>query len=165
MLLKQKAVKYSGLLFLAAAALIIYFLPDINTGWLLASKSYGTMGTPEFGAFARLAVYVTSILMATAVLAWMPQKEFALTKLGERTLYVYLLHGFFVQYFRERELFHVNNLFEVLGLAVLAAVIVFVLSSKWNMALWQPLIEGRAKKIRNWLDRKRTRTKNQDAHT
>src|SRR5699024_12520054 len=47
LVLKQKAVKYSALLFLAVAALVIYFLPDIDSGWLLSSKSYSTLGTVE----------------------------------------------------------------------------------------------------------------------
>lgn len=154
-LLKKKAVKYSAVLFLAVAALVIYFLPDINSGWLLASKSYSTLGTVEFGAFARLAVYVTSTLMAAAVLAWMPQKQLSITMLGTRTLYVYLLHGFFVQYFRETELFHVEGFIGLIGIAVLSAFIVILLSSKWNIALWQPVIEGRAQKMRDWVYKKR----------
>lgn len=155
LVLKQKAVKYSALLFLAVAALVIYFLPDIDSGWLLSSKSYSTLGTVEFGAFARLAVYITSTLMAASVLAWIPQKEMAITPLGARTLYVYLLHGFFVQFFRETEMFNVTGIGGLLGIALLSALIVVMLSSKWNIALWQPVIEGSAKNIRQWFSKKR----------
>src|SRR5699024_829878 len=109
LVLKQKAVKYSALLFLAVAALVIYFLPDIDSGWLLSSKSYSTLGTVEFGAFARLAVYITSTLMAASVLAWNTQKENAITTIGARTVYVLLLHCFFVQFFREKEMFNVTG--------------------------------------------------------
>src|SRR5699024_2365766 len=106
-------------------AVAIYYLPDINSGWLLASKSYGTLGVDYFGGFARLAVYGTSTLMAASVLAWVPERRVSITYLGERTLYVYLLHGFFIQYFRVMALFFFNVLF---GLIYFACVCVCVLS-------------------------------------
>lgn len=163
MLLKKKAVKYSALVFLAAVAVTIYFLPDINSGWLLASKSYSTLGLEDFGALARLSVYATSTLMAASVLAWMPTKQFSFTSLGSRTLYVYLIHGFFIQYFRQADLFEINSLFDLLGLAVLSALIVVALSSKWNIAIWQPVIEGKTAGIRKWFHREDVKDRNLSA--
>ena len=62
MWVKRRAVKISSLIVMPALALTVYFLlPSIDTGWLLASKSYGELGiTEEYGAFARFMVYLVS---------------------------------------------------------------------------------------------------------
>ena len=86
--------------------------------------------------------------MAISVLAWIPNKQYQLTALGERTLYVYLLHGFFIQFFREADLFKVDHLLDILGLGILSALIVLVLSSRPVMLIWEPLIEGSASYFR-----------------
>src|SRR5699024_8870566 len=44
MILKQNMVKFFAAVFLVLVAVAIYYLPDINSGWLLASKSYSTLG-------------------------------------------------------------------------------------------------------------------------
>ncbi|HLR72077.1 MAG TPA: acyltransferase family protein [Pseudogracilibacillus sp.] len=155
MLLKQKSVKVFSLVFLAAVAITIYYLPDINSGWLLASKSYSTLGMESYGGFARLLVYLTSTLMAASILAWIPQKQMSITVLGTRTLYVYLLHGFFIQFFRQYDFFHVTNIFHLLGLAILSAAIVLLLSNKVMLTLSQPLIEGNTKNLRSWFHQRK----------
>src|SRR5690625_6054498 len=118
MLLKRKSVKVASLIVLSAVAIAIYIAPDLNSGWLLASKSYGDLGMPEYGGLARLLVYATSALMAMSILAWIPQQKLRITDLGRRTLYVYLLHGFFIQYFREADLFEMESIIDLFGLAV-----------------------------------------------
>lgn len=143
MWVKKRGVKVFSLIAMSAIAAGIHYAPELNTGWLLASKSYGDLGMEGFGGIARLLVYVTAAVMVTSVLAWVPQKKFSITKLGTRTLYVYLLHGFFIQYFREAELLEVNSFIELVGLAILAAVIVLILSSKPVLGIWQPFIEGK----------------------
>lgn len=143
MWLKQRAVKMVSLVIMASVAIAIYYAPDFNSGWLLASKSYGALGSPEYGGIARLLVYLTSTVMAMSVLAWVPTKRFKLTYIGTRTLYVYLLHGFFIQFFRATDLFKVDNIFDLFGLGLLSALLVFVLSSKPVLGVWQPFIEGK----------------------
>lgn len=151
MLLKQRNVKVLSLLIMVAIAVAIYIAPEFNSGWLLASKSYDDLGLPDLGGLARLLVYMTSSLMVIGFLAWVPQKKFKFTYLGSRTLYVYLLHGFFIQFFRAANLFTVNNVLDVFGLAAISIVIVFLLSSKPVLGLWQPFIEGRTTIIKSVL--------------
>lgn len=141
MLLKRKSVKIVSVMVMVFIAVGIYFAPDVNTGWLLASKSYFDLGMTEFGGVARLLVYVTSTLMAASVLAWIPTKRNSMTKLGERTLYVYLLHGFIIQYFRAFDIFQVSSPLDVIGLAGVSMLIVLALSSKPVIMMSQPLIE------------------------
>lgn len=141
MLVKRRSVKITGIFMMAIIAVLIYVAPDINSGWLLASKSYTDLGVPVYGGMTRLLVYTTSTIMAISVLAWIPVKNYKLTSLGERTLYVYLLHGFFIQFFREADLFKVDHMLDIFGLGILSALIVFVLSSRPIMLIWEPLIE------------------------
>ncbi|WP_249869370.1 acyltransferase family protein [Oceanobacillus saliphilus] len=158
MWIKHKAVKMISIAVMAGLAVAIYYLPDINSGWLLASKSYSDLGMAQFGGIARLLVYVTAGVMVISVLAWVPKKNLGLiTDLGKRTLYVYLLHGFFIQFFRQHDLFEVNHAVDVLGLAAISALIVVILSSKPVLVLWEPLIEGRASIIKKAIkgDRKK----------
>src|SRR5699024_12266207 len=80
--------------------------------------------------------------MAMSVMAWVPTTRNKLTFIGTRTLYVYLLHGFFIQYFREADLFKLDNIFDLFGLGLLSAIIVLLLSSKPILGICQPLVEG-----------------------
>ena len=153
MWLKRKSVKIASLIVLLVVGIAIYFAPDFNSGWLLASKSYGDLGMPELGGLARLLVYVTSAVMAMSVLAWIPQRNNRLTHFGTRTLYVYLLHGFLIQLFRKGDVFQVNNIFDLLGIALISAAIVLLLSTKPVQGIWQPFIEGRITIIKNVFDR------------
>ncbi|MEW9676346.1 acyltransferase family protein [Lentibacillus sp. L22] len=148
MLLKTKAARIISVIVMVSVAGAIYFAPEINSGWLLASKSYSDLDMPDFGGVARLLVYITSALMAMSVLAWVPKNKNMLTHLGTRTLYVYLLHGFFIQVFRHYDLFKVDNILDLAGLAVIAAVIVLLLSSKPIQVVSQPVIEGKLSSIR-----------------
>ncbi|WP_047980928.1 acyltransferase family protein [Ornithinibacillus contaminans] len=148
LVLRHKFFRLASVLVMAVLALAIYVAPEINTGWLLASKSYYDLGMQEYGGIARLLVYVTSTLMAASVFAWIPHKRYQFTKLGERTLYVYLLHGFIIQAFRAFEVLHVNSIFHVVGLVGITLLIVWFLSSKPVLTISQPLIEGKATYLR-----------------
>lgn len=148
MLIKNKGIKVASIIVMAGIATAIYYMPDFNSGWLLASKSYGDLGMGEFGGLARLLVYLTAALMIVSVLSWVPKKQFNWTVLGARTLYVYLLHGFFIQYFRQAELFEVNRIIDLVGLAAISLALVLLLSSRPVLGIWQPIIEGRVSIIK-----------------
>lgn len=154
-LLKQKKLQISAVLILISTATLIYYLPHINSGWLLASKSYSSLGVEYAGSIYRLSVYLTSLLIAFSVLALVPRRRFSFTVLGERTLYVYLLHGFIVQYFRQGDILQANNLLEFSGIVLLSVVIVVLLSSKFMMTITEPIIEVSSKGWQELLDKRR----------
>src|SRR5699024_144664 len=54
MWLKHKSVKAASIVVMLVVAVAIYVAPEFNSGWLLASKSYGDLGMPEFGGLARV---------------------------------------------------------------------------------------------------------------
>ncbi|MBO1003653.1 acyltransferase family protein [Pseudogracilibacillus auburnensis] len=161
--LKRKSVKIASVFIMLSIAVAIYYLPHINSGWLLASKSYSTLGLDVYGGFARLIIYATSSLMAASILAWIPQQRFSFTKLGERTLYVYLLHGFIVQYVREIEWLRVDNILDLFGIVVITVVIVIGLSSKFVVTIWQPLIEGSTTRLKAFFEKEEVDDKNMSA--
>lgn len=146
--LKRKLFKFISLavLLLTVSAVFIFNnfnLLDLNVGWLLASKSYAHLDAVKYGGLIRLSIYAMSLLLSFCLLILIPQCEFKFTYLGTRTLYVYLLHGFVIQTARQFDLFSVHSVFDIIGLAGISALIVFVLSHRWIISVWQPLIEGR----------------------
>lgn len=153
MQVKRKTIQLIAIWIIVVVAIAIHIAPDFNSGWLLASKSYDVLGATDYGGFARLLVYITSTLMTISVLALIPQKRYRFTYLGERTLYVYLLHGFFIQFFREHDWFSVTGVLDVLALVIISAAIVYVLSSKPILGIWQPFIEGRMTILKKLFER------------
>lgn len=166
MRLKSNAIKVASVAIMLSVAVILHMAPDFDVFWLLGSKSYSELGMGTFGIFARLLVYIGGAVMTACVLSWIPAKQTVLTYIGSRTLYVYLLHGFFVQFFRIKDVFSVGPLLDVgwfaglsmVLLAILSALLVFVLSSKWMMGLWQPILEGKTTILRNEVKEWRART-------
>ncbi|MDC3414595.1 acyltransferase family protein [Terrihalobacillus insolitus] len=142
-LLKTKAVRLTGIGILLLAAIGLAISPSFSVGWLLESKSYATLNMPVYGGFIRLGVYILGFAMSVSVFAFIPKKQFRWTSLGQRTLYVYLLHGIFIWLFRTTDLIQVDNLLDLLGAGVVSLTIVFVLSNKWVVGIWQPVVEGK----------------------
>ncbi|WLR48857.1 acyltransferase family protein [Halobacillus litoralis] len=147
---RTRRVKEASLVVMAIVASVIALFPEFSSGWLLGSKSYEVLGSPEMGGVFRLGVYVLAAVMTISVFAWVPNTQYRLTYLGGRTLYVYLLHGFFIQFFRQADWFKVDHVFDVLGLAIVAAAIVYILSSRIIRTLTQPFIEGRIQLLKKW---------------
>ncbi|WP_217586359.1 acyltransferase family protein [Lentibacillus saliphilus] len=143
MQLKHIQVKVAALIVMTTVAIAIALAPEFNSGWLLASKSYATLGEPTFGGVARLLIYITSAIMVVSVLAWVPRRRFPITELGVRTLYVYVLHGFIIQFLRVTDIsvaqFH--GPMDVAIYVSFSALIVYILSSKPIRTLTKPLIE------------------------
>lgn len=150
---KKRSFKIFSAMMLIGMALAIYTLPTIQTGWLLASKSYADLGMREFGGIMRLIIYFIAMIMSVSVLAWIPERKNWLTVIGGKTLYVYLLHGFFIQYFREQKMFHLESTVDFIGLAFVSVAIVLFLATKEVSALWKPLIEGKRMTVSRQLNK------------
>ncbi|SIS40914.1 acyltransferase family protein [Salimicrobium flavidum] len=138
---QKPSVRLASLGIMGIVATCIALFPEFSSGWLLGSKSYATLGIPEAGGWLRLGVYILAAVMTVAVLSWVPSRHFSFTKLGQRTLYVYLLHGFFIQFFRKIDLFTYTHWLDIVGVFAIAVGIVYILSSKFIMTIAGPLIE------------------------
>ena len=120
-----------------------YLYPEFDYKWLLGSKPYSELLSSAFiGMGVRLGFYVLSFITIASFLAMVPAGRYFFTTLGKRTLYVYLLHGFFVQLFRESGIAgyftEFENYFLLIGMSLL---LTFTLSSQFIASLTQPVIE------------------------
>ena len=139
--LQNKLVQLLGISTMIIIALAIYIAPDINSGWLFASKSYNDLGRPITGIFARSLIYLTSTLMTFSILSLIPKKEYAFTYIGQRTLYIYLIHGFIIQFLREMNLITLTAPLQLIHLLIITIVIMYLLSHKYTMTVFEPVVE------------------------
>ncbi|CAM3681425.1 acyltransferase family protein [Mesobacillus zeae] len=143
MMLTRPPFKITAALSFAAVFAGFTLYPNIDYEWLLGSKPYASMETGAVaGMLIRLGIYLLSTWMVLSFLSIVPKKQYFFTSLGKNTLYVYLLHGFFIRVFRESG---VKNFFTepetFLLLALIALLLTLLLSSNPATALTQPIIE------------------------
>jgi fucose 4-O-acetylase-like acetyltransferase len=97
-----KKVKYSTVIgfvvLLSTIFLIGSLFPKDAIPWLLGDTSYADMGSKEItDGIIRASQYVVTIIVIYGFLAIVPSQGFKMTVIGQRTLYVYLLHGFIIK--------------------------------------------------------------------
>lgn len=149
MVVKKHFMKIAAVAVMAMFFGLVYFMPDIDTGWLLASQSYSDLGADNEGGIIRFTVYIAATLMTFSIFTFVPTQNLGwITGLGAKTLYVYLLHGFIVQFLRQFDILSVNQWYDFVFIIIMSALIVIVLSSQFILTLTQPLVELRAKKLR-----------------
>jgi fucose 4-O-acetylase-like acetyltransferase len=82
---------------IAAVAIIIRF-NSFPHSWLWGSLSYPALGQHEWhAALIRLSLYVFSFCLGVSVISLLPKRELNLTVIGQRSLCIYLWHGFFIK--------------------------------------------------------------------
>ena len=94
------------------------------------------------GGLIRLAIYGLTLLATVGFLALVPKRNLFFTKWGTRSIYIYLLHGFFIQYFRNSEWVSLlNDPWQFSILIIAAFLLTAFLSSNFTKAITQPFIE------------------------
>lgn len=151
--LVSKQGKLLAAIALFAMILIIHFvLVDLPKEWMYGSKSYEKLGADWEGGVIRLLYYGMSFIMVFSILAFVPWKERFFSKWGARTLYVYLLHGFIIRYFRTTDLVpYIKETGSYYLLLIFAVVVTLLLVSKPVYIVAQPLLELRADGLRKVL--------------
>lgn len=167
---KRLTIKMKLFSFIAMSIVAVGLLlaPSFSVDWLLSSKSYQSIGFPEIGGVFRLGIYLLSFLMTMCFLTWIPSKENIFTHIGQKTIYVYLLHGIFIHFFRQNQFLKIDTITDVFGLAVLSLAIVMVLSSKYVRMITQPLIEIKCSMLKNQFKSKsknRSKSRRDQVHT
>jgi fucose 4-O-acetylase-like acetyltransferase len=142
---KMKATKIK---IMSGSVLIVtfitfFFYPGFDHQWLFGSKPYEVLDAYGLaGALTRIGVYAISFLTTMCFLALVPTRELFFTKWGTRTLYVYLLHGFFIKSFRNSQLVNVLKESEqIIVLLVVSLLLTMLLSSNFIKHTTQPIIE------------------------
>ncbi|MDX8045060.1 acyltransferase family protein [Gracilibacillus sp. S3-1-1] len=151
--------KWGAVSVLAGMLLISFAAPEFPAQWLFGSHSYQSLDAATYGGLIRAMLYVVSTLMAFALLMLVPRKRYSFTQLGQNTMYVYLLHGVIIQYGRQKNLLAVEQNLDTLWLAVIAAAIVWFLSSKWVMTFTQPIVEVKTNHIQKWWKERKNKPK------
>jgi fucose 4-O-acetylase-like acetyltransferase len=142
-ILTRPAFRMVAILLFVAAFIFYSIFPDISYQWLFGSKSYHALETPAvIGMFVRLGLYLLSTIMVLSFLAIVPKSKIFFTNLGKNTLYVYLLHGFFIRIFRESNApQYFSNTENLFLLAIISLILTLLLSSRFIAAIAQPFIE------------------------
>lgn len=131
-----------------------YVFAGYDQDWLFGSVSFQELGATNLeGMTYRFIIYVLNFIMIAALLAFVPHKNYFFTAWGRNTLYVYLLHGFFIQTFRESA--WEESAQSILLLLAAAIILAMFLSSKAVTALTQPLIELKWTRLKDWLGSRR----------
>ncbi|RFU70993.1 acyltransferase [Peribacillus saganii] len=130
-----------------------YFYPDINYKWLLGSKPYSELDAHGFiSMLTRLGFYAVSLIMVFSFMAFVPSKQYFFTKWGKQTLYVYLLHGFIVRFFRESEMTgFFTSVENFLMLAAISLLVTIILSTGVIASFSQPIIELKINRSKSLL--------------
>jgi fucose 4-O-acetylase-like acetyltransferase len=151
-------IRISSLIVFLLIFTLFYLFPNLlDNEWLLGSKSYAEMDVkPVVAMFIRLGLYFLSLIMMTSFFALVPKQQYFFTNLGRYSLYVYLLHGFFIRLFRVSELKnYFTNLESILLLAAVSLLLTLLLSSKTVTAFTQPFIEIKVSNTKKLLKRLR----------
>ncbi|MBT2649482.1 acyltransferase family protein [Bacillus sp. ISL-34] len=130
-----------------------YLNTDINYKWLLGSKPYAELEDATIvSMFKRLGFYGLGIISVFSFLSFIPRGQYFFTNWGKQTLYVYLLHGFFIRFFRESTIQeYFSNTESFIMLAGLSFLITVLLSSEMIATMAQPIIELKATKTKRFM--------------
>lgn len=123
---------------------IIYTLHPINPDWLLGSSPYSSLdGKNLFSPIKRLLLYAIICLTMFSFLNLMASKKHFYTYIGQRTMYVYLLHGIAIGIIRGNKLYPFIDpisIWTYLYLLIVSALIVYVLSTNFVAKWTNPVI-------------------------
>nr|WP_295974589.1 acyltransferase family protein [uncultured Bacillus sp.] len=138
--------RYMSFAILLTLLIVIYYLPEFNYKWLFGSKSYEVLNASDLnGGLIRLAVYGVTLLATLSFLALVPRKKYFFTNWGISSVYVYLLHGFFIKYFRNSDWVNIlEDTAVVIVFIIVSVLLIAFLSSNMIRKIAQPLIELKA---------------------
>lgn len=156
MLISKKGKWLSAIGLIVLLFIIHFVLVDMPKEWMYGSKSYEKLGAGWEGGIVRLLYYGMSLTMIFIFLSFVPTREYFFTKWGARTLYIYLLHGFIIRYFRVSDLVpYIKETQSYYLLLIFSIIVTFVLSSKIVYIITQPLIELRLDSFRQQKQRQK----------
>lgn len=118
--------------------------------WFFYKHSYSGLGMDGwYAGLIQLALIVLATLLSLAFLALVPRSNTVLTRFGQATMYIYLLHSFVLYPLRETGVLRGEHptLPWLGGTIVLCVLISFALGSRITQRLFWPLIEPKPR----WL--------------
>ncbi|WP_240732964.1 acyltransferase family protein [Jeotgalibacillus sp. S-D1] len=148
--LKKRPFQLAGVFSIAVVLLFMLVFPEWSNKWLLGTYSYSELGQPrELSPFIRMLIYSLSLWLVASFFSITPEKKYFYTNWGKNTLYVYLLHGFIIQLFRESNIdVFVNPYVSLLLIMISSLLLTILLSTNWITAVTQPIIELKASRLK-----------------
>jgi len=121
-----------------------FSLPHNVVPWLLGDTSYANMGQEEWvDGLYRGFQYLLTLIVVYGFLTVIPSNPLKVSKIGERTLYVYLFHGFIIKSLEvaviDQNLFNFSG--QYLLLIILSFVICLILGSYVTKKYTRPIVE------------------------
>lgn len=125
--------KVHALLGVLMVSLFIYLMNSkIDYRWFYGSYSYSQLdgfGCPKF--IIDILTYILAIITSVCVLALIPDKKLIFTKLGSRTMSVYIFHGFIIKLLVKYNFFnYIDSFTSKIFIMLISLFIVVILSSK-----------------------------------
>ena len=131
-------------------AVVIVFIDSFRSAelqlWFFYDDSYSAIGEDQWWAgLVRLALMGLAILLSGAFFTLIPRRNTWMTKFGQSTMYVYLLHSFILYPLRETGFLRGEHSTWVwlLGMIVACVLIAVLLSTNLVRRIFWPLIEPR----------------------
>ncbi|GAA4920571.1 fucose 4-O-acetylase-like acetyltransferase [Stackebrandtia albiflava] len=155
-LLKRPVFKYGGLVLTAGIlALAFRFGGDLNTNWIYFNEGAGQMDVSRTAALPiKLTLMAAAVVLLITFFAWIPDRTLRISRLGEATMYTFLLHGFVTRgasyVFGWYDNAFVHTALGAVTVTLLAILTAFLLMSPPVRWLTRPLVEPRL----DWLLRK-----------
>jgi fucose 4-O-acetylase-like acetyltransferase len=119
--------------------------------WFFYDDDYGGLisGGHWWGGLARLGTIAAGLVLSAAFFALIPRRETVLTRFGQYTMYVYLLHSFVLYPFRESGVLRglEPTWLWLPTVSALSVAIAFALGTRPVRLVFRPLVEPRA----TWL--------------
>ncbi|MFM9279181.1 acyltransferase family protein [Paenibacillus jiagnxiensis] len=131
----------AGSLLLLAAA--VWTSAHLQTGWLYGSMTYAELGHVEwFAGLFRIGTYLLQLAASAAFLGFVPFAAGWLSRLGSRTLYVFLLHGFIIRGAAVSGIYaYIHTTFGIICIMVTACLLSILLALPAVKRTAHPLIE------------------------
>ncbi len=127
-----KKIRILSILFLAAVFAACLLFHDYNVQWLYGDNPYSYLGVEGWrGGATRLSLYGISFALVFAFLTLVPTSPTIFTKMGTRSIYPFLLHGFLIRLAHALGIFaHVQKPWERGALLFIAVALTIFLSTK-----------------------------------
>ncbi|RYL94432.1 acyltransferase family protein [Sporolactobacillus sp. Y61] len=139
-----------GVLTLAALYAATHFVfPKALQDWVLFDSSYHTFGFSALsGGLTRLSMYGITCIAILAFMMLIPRRKMSFTPLGKNTLYIYLLHGFFIKLVVLLPVYEkIKDLYQYGFLFLASVALCYFLASRPVRLFTEPLVETRIPRL------------------
>lgn len=144
---------------LAAVIPLVYwldFLAPIDTSWrrwMYFVFPYEEVGHSEwYAGLIRVGLITLALVVSMLFLVVVPRGKTFFSEWGARSIYVYLLHGFFIRAYSGLNWHdHLSGAALYLSVTAMSVLLAVFLSSKWVMAATHPLVQPKV----HWIFREK----------